>query len=92
MTYGRALGKALDVFDLDHAKWPELAADRTAWRTTLQSGQPPSAFRAPPPTPAVLPLAFTRDRRSTTAATTEAIDRSVRTLRAITTTGAIRRR
>ena len=77
MTYGRSLGKALDVFDLDHKKWPELAADRAAWRATLQSGQPPSAFRAAPPTPAALPLAFSRTRRSTMAATNAKIDRSV---------------
>ena len=77
MTYGRTLAKALDVFDIDQAKWPALAADRAAWRATLQSGQPPPAFRARPPTPAALPLAYTRARRSTTAATNAAIDRSV---------------
>mmetsp|Transcript_29568 Transcript_29568/g.63652 ORF Transcript_29568/g.63652 Transcript_29568/m.63652 type:complete len:248 (-) Transcript_29568:200-943(-) len=77
MTYGRTLAKALDVFDIDHTKWPTLAADRAAWHTTLQSGQPPDAFRARPPTPVALPLAFTRARRSTAAATTAAIDRCV---------------
>ena len=30
--------KALDTFDLDHKKWPELAADRLAWRAMLHSG------------------------------------------------------
>ena len=48
MTYARSLGKALDVFDLDHSKWPELAADRSTWRAMLASGQPPPTFRAPP--------------------------------------------
>ena len=42
--YGRSLGKALDVFDLDHSKWHELAADRCAWRAMLASGTPPPAF------------------------------------------------
>ena len=72
--------------------WPELAANRTAWRAMLQSGQPPPAFRAPPPASAALPLAFTRARRTTNAATKAAIDRSVKTLRNITNTGAIRYR
>ena len=67
MTYGRSLGKALDVFDIDHKKWPLLAADRAAWRDTLQTGQPPPAFRAAPPTPAALPLAYTRTRRTSAA-------------------------
>ena len=81
MTYGRTVGKALDVFDIDRKRWPELAADRAAWRSTLQSGEPPSAFRATPPTPAALPLAFARARRSTLAATNAKIDQTVRTLR-----------
>ena len=81
MAYGRTVGKALDVFDIDRKRWPELAADRAAWRSTLQSGEPPSAFRATPPTPAALPLAFARDRRSTLAATNAKIDHTVRTLR-----------
>ena len=36
MTYGRSVGKALDAFGLDHNKWPELAADRLAWRAMLR--------------------------------------------------------
>ena len=36
MTYGRSVGKALDVFDLDDKKWPELAADRAVWRAMLK--------------------------------------------------------
>ena len=73
MTYGRSVIKALDTFDLDHKKWPELAADRLAWRAMLHSGQPPPAYRAPPPTPAALPIALTRPKRSTLAATNAAI-------------------
>ena len=36
--YGRSVGKALDTFDLDHNKGPELAADRLAWRAMLHIG------------------------------------------------------
>ena len=77
MTYGRTIAKALDVFNINQAKWPELAADRAAWRATLKSGQPPPDFRAPPPQAAALPLAYTRARRSTTARTNAAIASSV---------------
>ena len=84
MTYGRTVGKALDVYDLDPKKWPALAADRAAWRAMLKSGQPPPEYRARPLTPAALPIAYTRARRSTTAATVAKIDRDVRTLRDIT--------
>ena len=69
MTFARSIGKALDVYDLDRAKWPELAADRSAWRTLLASGQPPD-FRALPPQPAAAPLALGRTSRS--AASTNA--------------------
>jgi hypothetical protein len=40
MTYGRSIGKALDQFSIDRATWPELAADRSAWRETLRLGYP----------------------------------------------------
>ena len=33
MTYGRSIGKALDRFNIGREWWPELAADRAAWRT-----------------------------------------------------------
>ena len=39
LTYGRSVAKAMDVFNLDHARWPELAADRARWRAMLQSGE-----------------------------------------------------
>ena len=52
MMYGRSARKALDTFDLDHNKWPELAANRLAWRAMLRSRGPPPDYRAPPPTPA----------------------------------------
>ena len=41
LTYGRSVAKAMDVFNLDHARWPELAADRARWRAMLQSGEAP---------------------------------------------------
>ena len=79
LTYGRTLAKALDVFDIDQATSGRrllLTAPRGAQRC-MQSGQPPPAFRARPSTPAALPLAYTRARRSTTAATKATIDRCV---------------
>ena len=35
----------MDVFDLDSARWPELAVDRLAWQTMLRDGG--AAFHAP---------------------------------------------
>ena len=83
----RSILKALDTFDLDHKKWPELAADRLAWRAMLHSGQAPPAYRAPPPTPAALPIANTRPQRASLAATTAAIQNSVQKLAATTRLG-----
>ena len=48
LTYGRSVAKAMDVFNLDHARWPELAADRARWRAMLQSGEAPPSHRQPP--------------------------------------------
>ena len=87
MTYGRSVRKALDTFDLDPNKWPELAADRLAWRAMLRSGEPPPYYLAPPPTPAALPIANTRPQRASLAATTAAIQNSVQKLAATTRLG-----
>ena len=38
MTYGRSIFKALEKFNIDVARWPELAANRAAWRETLRTG------------------------------------------------------
>eukprot|EP00964_Phaeocystis_antarctica_P097261 scaffold63423_cov68-Phaeocystis_antarctica.AAC.1 len=46
MTYGRSILKALDTFDLDHKKWPELAADRLA-RLAGDAAQRAVAARLP---------------------------------------------
>jgi hypothetical protein len=40
MTYGRTIGKALDKFHIDRDMWPQLAANRGAWRETLRLGRP----------------------------------------------------
>ena len=48
MMYGRSVRKALDTFDLDHSKWPELAADRLAWRVVAgDAAQWEAAVRLP---------------------------------------------
>jgi hypothetical protein len=85
MTYGRSVSKALDKFGLDVARWPELAADRSAWRSMLQTGMAPAGFRpgAPAPTPpprppSPPPLARTKPTRRCAAATNAAIDSTLR--------------
>ena len=55
-TYGRTIAKAMDVFDLDPARWTELAADRGAWRAMLCSGEAPEGFRQAPPPPVPMPI------------------------------------
>ena len=47
-TLGRTVAKAMDVFRLDRVHWPELAADRVAWRAMPQSGDAPPGFRQAP--------------------------------------------
>ena len=44
MTYGRSIFKALEMFRIDKTRWPELAANRSAWRETLRTGVAPQAF------------------------------------------------
>ena len=43
MTYGRSIFKALEMFRIDKTRWPELAANRSAWRETLRTGVLPRA-------------------------------------------------
>ena len=69
-----------------HNKWPELAANRLAWRAMLRSGESPPYYRAPPPTPAALPIALTRPKRPM-AATNAAIQNSMQQLAATTRLG-----
>ena len=78
MTYGRSVLKALDKFGLDVSRWPELAADRAAWREMLQTGLAPPAFRPPPPPPPPPPISRTKSARDCTAATNAAIDATLR--------------
>ena len=63
MTYGRSLNKALEKFGVDPRRWPELAADRGAWRRMLHDGFPPDAFRPRPPSPPPPPPPATTTRR-----------------------------
>ena len=74
MTYGRSLGKALDHFLLDRERWPELAANRAAWRAMLRAGIAPPEFRLRPPPSPPLPLARTKPSRACAAKTMAAID------------------
>ena len=39
MTYGRSVYKALDNFNIDHASWHTLAADRPTWRAAIHGSQ-----------------------------------------------------
>ena len=78
MTYGRSVFKALDKFHLDVPRWPELAADRAAWREMLRTGLAPPAFRPPPTPPPAPPLARTKLARRVTAATNAAIDLTIK--------------
>ena len=77
MTYGRSIFKAMGMFQIDTARWHELAADRTAWRETLRTGVAPPAFRpnARPPSPRI---SRNKTARGCTRATIAAIDASLR--------------
>ena len=79
-TYGRTIAKAMDVFDLDPVRWPELAADRGAWRAMLRSGEAPEGFRQAPPPPVPMPIShfLVRSRRAVATRTNAAIDASRR--------------
>ena len=65
---------------LDHTRWPELAADRAAWRVMLQGGEAPPAFRQPPAPALPMPIShpLVRPRRAAAARTNAAIDASLR--------------
>ena len=78
MTYGRSMMQALDAFHIHRRDWPNLAADRAAWRETLQLGHPPG-WQPSPPTP---PLALRRRVRAAAIVTNCNIDASLRALRA----------
>ena len=78
-TLGRTMAKAMDIFRLDHARWPELAADRGAWRAMLQSGEAPPGFRQAPAPAVPMPISHysVRPRRAAAAATNRAIRASL---------------
>ena len=70
----------MDVFDLDPARWTELAEDRGAWRAMLRSGEAPEGFRQAPPPPVPMPIShfLVRPRRAAAVRTNAAIDASLR--------------
>ena len=74
------MAKAMDVFRLDHVRWPELAANRGAWRAMLQSGEAPPGFRQAPAPAVPMPIShyLVRPRRAAAAATNRAIGASLR--------------
>ena len=74
MTYGRSVFKALDKFNLDVGRWPELAANRSAWRTMLKMCIAPPSFRPAPPPPPPEPIARTKPVRQAAAVTNARID------------------
>ena len=77
MTYGRSIGKALAKFNVDEARWAELALDRGAWRQMLRAGLAPEAYRPRPPSPpppSPPPLSRTKPSRACAARTMTAID------------------
>ena len=94
LTFGRSVAKAMDVFGLDSARWPELAADRLAWQTMLRDDAPPSTF-CKPPLPAVpMPMIshfLIRPRRRAAEKTNAAIDASVRELAGVSRLGIVKK-
>ena len=77
MTYSRSIFKALDKFQIDPARWHELAADRGAWREALRTGLAPPAFR-PTSRPLSPRISRTKTARSCTRATMASIDATLR--------------
>ena len=88
------MAKAMDVFDLDSARWPELAADRLAWQTMLRDGAPPPTFRKPPPPAVPMPIShfLVRPRRRAAEKTNAAIDASVRELAGVSRLGIVKKK
>ena len=72
MTYGRSIFKALEMFRIDKTRWPELAANRSAWRETLRTGVAPPAFWQPAPPPQAKPLSRTKSSPGSSAQQTQA--------------------
>ena len=69
----------MDIFRLDLVHWPELAADRGAWRAMLQSGDAPPGFRQAPAPAVPMPMShYLVPRRAAAAATNHAIGASLR--------------
>ena len=92
LTLGRSMAKAMDVFRLDQARWPALAADRGTWREMLRSGEAPPGFRQAPAAPVPMPINhfLVRPRRAAAAATNAAVDATVRALAGTTRLGRVK--
>ena len=84
----------MDVFDLDSARWPELAADRLAWQMMLRDGAPHPTFRKPPPPPVPMPIShfLVRPRRRAAERTNAAINASVRELAGVSRLGIVKKK
>ena len=66
LSFTRTVAKAMDTFDLDPARWPELAADRGAWRSgdwRGADGLPAGAAAAGADADVALPRAAAARRR-----------------------------
>ena len=76
------------VFNLDHARWPELAANRAGWRAMLQSAAvvPPAARARAAHAHLALPSG------EAAARTNAAIDASLRTQAQSTRHGAMKQK
>ena len=76
MTYAgaRSVFKSLDKFGLDVTRWPELAADRAAWRRMLQTGHAPPAFWPAPSPPPPEPISRRKPARRAAATTNAALE------------------
>ena len=68
LTFSRGIRKQLAKFDIDETRWPELAADRGAWRETLRRGFAPPNFRPQPPPPPPPPPPRPPSRRAAASA------------------------
>ena len=79
------------VFNLDHARWPELATDRAGWRAMLQSGEAPPSFCQPPAPALPMPIShLVCPRREAAARTNAATDALLRTQAQSTRHGAMK--
>ena len=82
MTYGRSIGKAMELFNLDATQWQsgtswQQTAHATSWREMLRAGTAPPAY-CPQPAVKPEPLWRTKSVRSCVKATIAAIEDTLR--------------